>query len=146
MLDHKLQARLQAKGIKVTKQRSAILNVFAESVDETLNAGEVFARVLAEFPQINFSTVYRNLELLTKQGILKKLDLNQGAKSYELAEDRHYHHLVCRLCGETKKIDFCPFKQIKKQTLGGFTPVDHKFEIYGYCKKCQKDNDSVAGY
>ena len=43
--------------------------------------------------------------------------------------------MICKECGKIRCIDYCPIKDIPLQE-DGFVPVDHRLEIYGFCKEC----------
>ena len=130
---------LKNKGYKITRQREAILKVLGETDHQLLTAQGIFEKVTQTNPGTNFSTVYRNLELLLKEDIIKKVELERDAAYYELSQSGdHHHHLICKGCGNIKKTDFCPFKKIEDED--GFTPVEHRFEVYGYCKDCKEIN------
>jgi Fe2+ or Zn2+ uptake regulation protein len=129
--------KLKKRGYKITRQREAILTVLSEGDHQLLTAQEIFKRVLSIGPGTNFSTVYRNLELLLQEGIVRKVELDREASYYELDHNEdHHHHLICRGCGFIQTTDFCPFDQLEDEH--GFVPVDHSFEVYGYCKDCAK--------
>lgn len=134
-----LEKRLKAKGYKITNQRRAILEVFTDTEKHLLTALEVFEAVGLKDSQMNFSTVYRNLEVLTDAGIIKRYNLDNGVNYYELDIHGHHHHLICLTCGEAKTIFHCPIEAIKSsiEEETDFTPVEHKLEIYGYCKECK---------
>ncbi|KAB3537258.1 transcriptional repressor [Alkaliphilus pronyensis] len=134
-----LEEKLKRNGYKITKHRRAILNIFLESEEHLLTAAEIYNRIISEYNNINFSTVYRNLEAMTKANVVKRFNLDNGVNYYELNEGVHHHHLICLECGQTKITNYCPLKEPKFLMIhDDFTPVDHKLEIYGYCKKCNK--------
>lgn len=139
MEKEELITRLTEKGYKLTKQRQAILQVFQESNKHLLTAQEVFELANSSNTKgMNFSTVYRNLEILTQINILNKVVLGQGLSGFELTNlNHHHHHLICKSCGKTSAINFCPFETLSPEDMGGFKPTDHKFEVYGYCKGCK---------
>jgi len=129
---------LKEKGYKYTSSREAIIDVFIKN-ETPCSANEVFDMVLKVAPGINFSTIYRNLDLLTNLGIVNKLSLEDGFSHYELSKGGHRHHIICKLCGSVKEIDLCPFREMEKSKLEelDFEPLEHKFEIYGFCSKCK---------
>lgn len=129
---------LKEKGYKCTSSREAIIDVFIKN-DTPCKANEILDMVSNITPGINFSTIYRNLDLLIKLGIVNKLNLEDGFSHYELSKGEHHHHIICKLCGSVKEIDLCPFKEMGKDKLEelGFEPLEHKFEIYGFCSKCK---------
>ena len=136
-----IEITLKDQGYKLTGQRRIIIDVF-EECPAHYTAQEVFEKVKAQNQNINFSTVYRNLELLCKIGVINKLNISSKISHFELAHHGHHHHVICLKCGDMKSIDMCPYGEMKVSDLNelGFVPVNHKFEIYGYCKKCNKDN------
>lgn len=135
-----LKEKLRSKGYKITRQREAILEVFAVEDSHLLTAQELFEKIQENQAGTNFSTVYRNLELLLQEGIIRKVELNREAAYYELHDDKgHHHHLVCNRCGSIQTTDFCPLDRLKSED--GFIPVEHRFEIYGYCRDCVNSQD-----
>jgi len=132
---------LKKKGYKVTRQREAILSVLGEDEHQLLTAQEIFERILEMGSATNFSTVYRNLEILLQENIIRKVELNREAAYYELnCSGDHHHHLICKQCGSIQTTNFCPLDKLGDEN--GFIPVEHKFEIYGYCKDCVKSGCS----
>ena len=136
-----IEITLKDQGYKLTGQRRIIIEAF-EECPAHYTAHEVFEKVKAQNPNINFSTVYRNLELLCRIGVINKLNISSKISHFELTHNGHHHHVICLKCGDMKSIDMCPYGELKVSDLDeiGFVPVNHKFEIYGYCKKCNKDS------
>ena len=131
----KMLEKLRRKGYRITRQREAILKVLGEGDHHLLTAQELFEGILESQPGTNFSTVYRTLELLLQEGIVRKVELDREAAYYELHNDEdHHHHLVCKECGNIQTTNFCPLDKLKGED--GFIPVEHRFEIYGYCRDC----------
>ena len=135
-----LQNKLKDKGFKVTEQRLAIIDVLLEHKNHFINAEEIYKKVSANLPKTNFSTIYRNLEIFEEIDIIHKTTLSGVTAIYELiCNDEHHHHIICKNCGKTEIIDFCPFDHIKSQlNKKSFLLTGHKFELYGYCDKCLK--------
>lgn len=132
-----LEAVLREKGYKLTDQRRLIIEAFNENPGHH-TAQEIFDLVKEKLNGINFSTIYRNLELLNTLEIINKLQIESGISHYELHGSGHHHHIICKKCGATREIDICPYKNLEEEQLNaiGFKATDHKFEIYGYCSRC----------
>lgn len=129
---------LRKKGLKVTSQRLAIMKVL-ESSSTMLTATEIFERVKEILPGVNFSTIYRNVELMKKRGILCTVIRGERIPSYGLrVEEEHHHHFICKGCGKSVVIEYCPMnfmgEEVKKK---GFLPVEHEFVVYGFCRDCE---------
>lgn len=134
----KLEAELKEKGYKLTEQRRFIIKVFSENPGHH-TAHEVFDLVKCNLKGINFSTIYRNLELLSTLNIINKMYIESSISHYELCGREHHHHIICKGCGETREMDICPYASLEEEKLNeiGFKATEHKFEIYGYCSKCR---------
>jgi len=134
---------LREHELKVTPQRKAILTVLNNS-KSVLSAHDLFCEVLKILPRTNFSTIYRNLDILLSQGIICKITPDDGGDLFELKrEERHHHHVLCKSCGISLPVEYCPMEVLEKELLKqGFIPTEHRFEIYGYCAKCSKDKNS----
>src|SRR5215208_7587616 len=111
-------------GYKATPQRLAVLRALAAEQHQSM--GEVRHRC----PEIGIVTVYRTLDLLAELGLVRRLDLGDGAR-YELAED-HHHHLICEDCGTVAEFEQCPLDlQRLPQRGSGVEGRAHSLEVYG---------------
>ncbi len=75
-------ALLQQRGERLTPQRLLVLDAVREAPGH-VSAETVFARITAQFPYINRTTVYRNLAWLKDQGVVSVTDLGGGEMVYE---------------------------------------------------------------
>ena len=128
--------RLKASGGRMTKKREVLLGALL-TFDRPASAEEIRER--AELAQSDLVTVYRNLETFENIGILQRVLLENGTQLFELtAPDEHYHHLICRECHKTERLDLCVnntvFNQAKKH---GYTQIAHLMEVYGICGDCE---------
>lgn len=120
---------------QVTQQREDILHFF-EQADGYRTAKHLNEFLLDKYPNISFDTIYRNLHLFHELSILERTEL-RGEKHFRmLCSDEHHHHFICKTCGKTKKIYFCPMTTVEKN-LQDYVIEDHKFEVYGQCPICQ---------
>lgn len=132
-----LQLQLKAKGYKLTGARKVLLQLFIQMPERSYSVQEVFQQLRGQ--EMDFSTVYRNLDMLAREGILTKVHLDNGKANYELCHHQHHHHFVCMHCGATRCINFCPMEFMEKNAWEGFTPKSHHFEIMGLCPECSKN-------
>lgn len=138
-----IQKRLKDSGYKITNQRKAIIEVLLEHKGQFLTAEEIYIMSKDKCADTNFSTVYRNLDILMTTGIIHNTKINNDASVYELKDtEGHSHHIICKGCGRTETIDYCPLEAMdSKVKNNNFTLTGHKFELYGYCNECDKKND-----
>lgn len=143
------QGQFMGCGYRMTKPREEILGVMEKTMDH-LSAEDIYLAVHKFYPNIGLTTIYRNLELLVKMGLIVKFEFGQGKAKYELADQyskkEHHHHLVCKKC--SRIFDYSDFmeKEVRflKDTEKGlskkydFQITKHLIQFYGYCNKCQK--------
>lgn len=128
--------RLQSSALKVTPKRIEMF-AFLAAEERYVSAKAVLDYMRSKHPTMSFDTVYRNLKSFAEEGLLEATELN-GEKAFRVTcgSNHHHHHLICRGCGKTKLLELCPMSYV--ETLDpDFEVVDHKFEIYGYCKQCK---------
>jgi len=110
-----------------------------ENSDDHISAEEIYARIVARYPSVNISTVYRTLELLKRLGLVTETDFGEGRVRYHPAGKGH-HHLVCQECGAIIDLDESALAYIKNVLFR-----EHRFvadlrhlAIFGRCVKCDK--------
>ena len=133
---------LKEKGLRVTEPRRAIIQVLAVA-DRPMSAEDIFLEVKQSHP-CDLATVYRNMEACTDAGILQKCMLENGKLLYELTNGKdHHHHIICRKCERTERIDLCLGEEMEEYGRKlGFSEVGHVLELYGICADCQGNTKS----
>lgn len=120
--------------------RRAVLDELAAD-DCCLSAHELFDRLRAEGRRVGIASVYRVLEQLTNQRLVRRFDLEGGVSRYEPAvpSGAHHHHLVCVECGLVQ-----PFHDARlERALGAAASllahevVDHDVVLRGRCAACR---------
>lgn len=122
-----------------TNQRQLIYDYVLNSSLAHPTAEQIFQSVRKRLPRISFGTVYRNLEILQKQGLLILLYYNKEYVRYDAIIDNHYH-FVCEHCDKVENV-VCEEllelnSQIKKRH--GFNVRYHRIFFYGRCRDCEK--------
>jgi Fur family ferric uptake transcriptional regulator len=110
-----------------------------------VSAEEVYQSLYVAHPYINRSTIYRTLEMLTKEGVLTVTDLGTGPVSYELNTGEPHHHLVCENCGKIEEFDhelLQSLRQALKRKYQFQARLDH-MAIFGLCGKCRANTSKA---
>ncbi len=122
-----------------TKQRDGILEILSQK-NYHPNAEEIYNRMKSEFPKLGVATIYRNLEQLTKAGLIVKLPSPIGESArYDGNSEKHFH-IRCINCGlvEDVWIDLKLEKKIDlKKIIPNFEVHDYKVDFWGKCKNCK---------
>jgi Fe2+ or Zn2+ uptake regulation protein len=129
------QTDLKSRGLKATPKRLGILDFFAH-VKKPVSICELKSKIS---PKADLVTLYRNLEVFTKLGLLSRIWLGDKKEYFEFAKNKHHHHLVCTACGRVSDIESCIVGDIPKQSLAAasFANIkNHQLEFFGICKKC----------
>ena len=134
-----LAGKLSEQGYRMTPQRMMILAAIADT-DDHISAEEIYTQVVARYPNVNISTIYRTLELLKRLGMVAETDLGEGRVRYHPAEKSNHHHLVCRECGATIDLDkplLAPLKDALLREYNFIADLRH-LAILGRCINCSK--------
>jgi Fur family ferric uptake transcriptional regulator len=111
-----------------------------ENSDDHISAEEMYSQVVAKYPNVNISTVYRTLELLKKLDLVTETDLGGGRFRYHPANKGHHHHLICRRCGATIDLDESLLVPLEKALLRkhDFVAEIRHLAITGLCSRCRQ--------
>lgn len=139
MSDHDLarfRQMLAEHNYSITKAREATFRSLISPEPQSI--GEILSRAKGTVDRVS---VYRNIELFEKLGIVQRIYVGWKYK-LELSDEfiSHHHHLSCLECG--KVIDIEDEQHIDDfiQMIAArfeFMPRRHQFEIDGYCKDCR---------
>ncbi len=130
---------LARKSLKSTMQRDLIVNEFFKTKGH-VSVDELHLKLRGAHSSIGLATVYRTLKILTDAGLAHARRFNDGFTRYERAapDDKHHDHIVCLHCGLVEEFEDLEIEKLQKKIVSKhkFKMVDHKLEIYGYCKGC----------
>ena len=121
---------------EITKRQEQLLEELKKCEDE-LSGQELHRQLIIDGKSMGLTTVYRNLQVLIKNGLIRSRHLPTGEVLYTPV-DRDIHHLTCVQCGETSKVEGCPVKEIHspKKNTKKFQLLFHTLEYFGLCQNC----------
>ena len=130
---------LRARGFRMTSQRLAILHVLHQEGTH-LSPAEVYKKAKKELPGLTEPTVYRTLEFLAANGLIRPSHSHNGHLTYQIAGEDH-HHLVCRVCGSEIEVQHQLLENLyrKLESTSGYERIDSHVTFFGICPECQKN-------
>jgi Fur family ferric uptake transcriptional regulator len=129
------ETHLRAAGVRMTKQRMAILRVLAET-DSHPDANEIFHAAFAADPSISLSTVYRTMRVLEQRGAIQRHAFEDGRARFEHADCEHHDHLIDVETGKVIEFRSEKIERLQAEIAAelGYEIVRHKLELYGRAK------------
>ncbi len=123
--------------IRKTPARSAVTEFLSKS-NSPVDVIQIINFLRSKSLSTNKVTVYRIIEYFYKEGIVNRLDLQEGKFRYELAKNDH-HHLICDNCGKIDAVSDTVIPEMEKeiQKKQNFLVKSHSLEFFGLCKNCQ---------
>ena len=117
--------------MRLSRQRRFILELLWEA-KEHLSAREIYDRLNRQADSIGHTSVYQNLEALSREGIIECLDRSEG-RLYGNVSDSH-SHVNCldtaQILDVHVELPIELIEQIQQQT--GVRIVDYRIDFYGY--------------
>ena len=123
---------LRAEGVRVTRQRVAILQVLQDAKDHP-RADDILLRAKELDPTVSLATVYRTLGVLEKAGTVLRNEFGGAGARYEMANAAHDDHLIDLDTGEGMEFRSDRIERLQAEIAAelGYDIEWHRFEIYG---------------
>jgi Fur family ferric uptake transcriptional regulator len=102
--------------------------------------GPVSAQQLSRELAVDTTSIYRNLELLERHGLVRHVHLGHGPGLYVLAGRQELEYLYCEHCQKVTPVaveDLEPVRRQIKQKFGYEARFTH-FAIVGVCEQCAR--------
>jgi Fur family ferric uptake transcriptional regulator len=118
---------------------SRLIAAILQADPQPLSLRELHARVARELPSTAYSTVYRVVERLERDGQVSRVDWRERGSRFEWAARPHHHHIVCDDCGRSVDIDDGDLGFSERRILErtGFEVRHHVIELEGTCADCR---------
>lgn len=129
------ESLLEGRNIKLTRQRLIVLNAII-GTGKPFSASDLHENLESE---MDLATIYRNLEMLCGEGIIRQVMNEKERQYYELACEHNpeHPHFYCNSCGKI----YC-MKREKPIRLKSGLPQDFTIEqtvlqYRGICPDCR---------
>ncbi len=132
--ESQLEDALRADGVRITRQRSAILGVLAAAHDHP-DANEIHRRVHVIDRTVSLSTVYRTMAVLERRGVIHRHSFEGAPARFESADQQHHDHIINIDTGEVVEFHSPRIEELQAEIARelGFEVVRHRLELY--CRK-----------
>lgn len=124
--------------MRYSKQKEEVLKIVQKSCAHP-DARDIHKEVKKRIPNISLGTVYRNLNALSCEGLIKRVPLESGNDRYDKTLTNH-NHITCVKCGKICDVYVLlkdsEITKIENET--GFKITDSNFNINGICKDCME--------
>ncbi|MDD3321969.1 MAG: transcriptional repressor [Paludibacter sp.] len=134
-----IRKKILEKGLKITPQRTIILEAIWK-LENHPTADRIIEFIRETHPNIATGTVYKVLETLVENGLIKKVKTDKDVMRYDGIIEKH-HHLYCSECDliedyKDEELDVLLKKHFKNKKIDGFEIQDIVLQIRGTFDKC----------
>lgn len=129
-----LERMLRADGVRITRQRAAILKVLSEAADHP-DATELHRRARDIDESVSLATVYRTLAALEAQGMVHRHSFEGTPSRFETTDLPHHDHIIDLDTGEVIEFQSDKIERLQAEIARelGYQVVRHRLELY--CKR-----------
>lgn len=121
-------ATLKKRGYRITAARKALLQTL-----DTIECPHTIPELVVQTAS-NEVSVYRNINLFTKENLVEMIHTNDPLPRY-IAAQGHHHHIACTKCPFVAHIPCTGItNQIRHETFASIS--HHEVTYYGICKNC----------
>lgn len=134
-----LKKALKKEGLRFTQQRQSIWDEMCAS-DDHRDAEEIYLSLRNEGINVSRATVYRTIDVLVKNNLVRKLELGDGRARYEHKMDSgHHDHLICVQCGKIEEFmdETIEERQDKIVNDLDFKLIRHIHQLFVICTDCK---------
>ncbi len=141
---HPFPRLLRDAGLRVTRQRLAVLDALVELAHADTES--VIDAVRRELPDVSHQAVYDSLRTLTEAGLARRIQPNGSVARYEARVGDNHHHLVCRACGAITDVD-CAVGHVPCLSASddhGYVVDEAEVIYWGLCPPCSSHHTENA--
>lgn len=139
ILIENIRNKFAEKGLKITPQRVVILEAIYK-LNNHPTADNIIEYIRESHPNIATGTVYKVLETLVENRLIKKVTTDKDIMRYDGIVEKH-HHLYCSECDliedyMDEELDKLLQNHFKNKNIKGFKIEDIVLQIRGTFNKC----------
>jgi len=130
--EEKLILVLKKEGLRYTFQRQAVWDEI-KSTEDHRDAEDIYQALRKKSISVSRATVYRTIDVLVKNKMVRKMDVGDGKSLYEPRLDDHHHdHMICLETGDIieffdQELELLQDKIAKKY---GYKVIRHVHQLF----------------
>ena len=127
-----LKSVLIKEKLRLTDQRIAIWNQIQNS-KKHMDVEEIFSLLKTKKKIVSRATIYRTLDVLVKNRLIRKMDVGDGYSLYEPRLDNDHHdHMICEDTGDIIEF-FSEELELLQEKIArehGYTVIRHTHQLF----------------
>jgi Fur family ferric uptake transcriptional regulator len=130
---------LRSNKMRITPARRLLLQFILDNKSRQVSMEEFQEFLGRQLEGVDRSSIYRNVDVFQKLGIIQELILPTIGKRYQYVLDRKVHHFyICKSCGKANRGNEELFNKIELalKDVHGFSKANLSVVFYGLCSKC----------
>jgi len=134
-----LKRVLKKEGYLYTQQRQSVWDELC-ATNEHRDAEEIYLAIRQSGLNVSRATVYRTIDVLVKNEMVRKLELGDGRARYEhKVNATHHDHLICIQCGKIEEFmdEVIESRQDEIVKKFGYKLVRHIHQLFIICSECE---------
>ena len=127
-----LKEVLQKEGLRFTRQRLAVWTEIGIS-REHRDADDIYISIRSKGVKVSRATVYRTIDVLVKNELVRKLDVGDGKSRFESKIDEEHHdHMICLETGNIIEFYNSRLEQLQEKIAldNGYELVRHVHQLF----------------
>ena len=130
----KLKQILRNEGFRYTPQRQMVWNEL-RNMGGHHDCEEIYDELKGKGTRVSRATVYRTIEVLARNGLIRKLEVGDGVARYEAKEDGNHHHdhMICIETGDIIEFYNEELERLQEEIAEklGYELVRHVHQLFG---------------
>ena len=133
------------KSAYLTKQKQLLISFLESNESKDFSASQIHSFLSQKGVDISRATVYRNLNKLEEEGLIKKYPLKKGKETSfqfcgEMASCDSHFHLKCLVCDKLLHLECGETERLARHIFSEYHFKVSKCDtlLYGYCENCAK--------
>ena len=130
---------LKKEGLRYTNQRQAVWDEIKSNEDHR-DAEEIFSALRKNNLNVSRATVYRTIDVLYKNNLIRKIELGDSPAKYEnKVNSEHHDHIICVQCGKIEEFvdETIEARQDAIIDKMGLKMIRHIHQLFVLCNDCQ---------